>query len=64
MNDAQLRAMRKYEKKNIKQVLLKLNRRTEPELVAKIESVENKAGYLKELIRRDLECGGNTFKMA
>ncbi len=52
--EAQKRARKKYEKKTKVQVLLKLNRNTDKDILAKLERVSNKQGYIKQLIRRDL----------
>ena len=52
--EAQKRAVMKYEAKNTIQVHLKLNLRTDPDIIKKLESVESKQGYIKELIRRDI----------
>lgn len=46
---------KRYKKENIVTVWLKLNRKTEPELVKQVENQPNKNGYLKSLIRRDIE---------
>ena len=43
-----------YEKENLRQIRLKINRKTEPELLAWIEKQENIQGYIKELIRREM----------
>lgn len=45
----------KYEKENLLRVLVKFNRKTEPDLVERMESQENKAGYLKRLVKDDIE---------
>lgn len=45
----------RYRKKNVLHVGIDFNRNTEPELVEKMESVENRSGYVKDLIRRDIE---------
>ena len=44
-----------YEKENLRQIRLKINRKTEPELLAWIEKQDNIQGYIKELIRKDME---------
>lgn len=52
----------KYEKENLRQIRLKINRKTEPELLAWIEEQENIQGYIKGLIKKDMEekkNGGN-----
>lgn len=45
---------KRYDEKNVLRVAVGFNRRTEPELVARIEREDNKAGYLKRLVREDL----------
>lgn len=45
----------KYDKENMVKVNVSFNRKTEPELVARIEAEPNKAGYIKDLIRADIE---------
>ena len=46
---------KRYKRENILTIWLKLNRKTEPELVKQVENQPNKNGYLKSLIRRDIE---------
>lgn len=45
----------RYKAANIVKVTVDFNRKTEPDLVEKIEEQENKAGYLKNLIKKDIE---------
>lgn len=51
--EAQRRAVAKYDAKNTKTFAIKLNRKTDADLIAKLESVGSVQGYLKELIRKD-----------
>lgn len=53
--EAQKRAREKYEKINTVQFKMKLNRNTDADILAKLESVDNKQGYIKELIRDDIK---------
>ena len=53
--EAQRRAVAKYDAKNTKTFAIKLNRKTDADLVAKLESVGSVQGYLKELIRKDIK---------
>ena len=53
--EAQKRAREKYEKTNTIQLKMKLNRNTDADILAKLESVDNKQGYIKELIRDDIK---------
>ena len=52
---ANMEYMNKYEKENIRQIRLKINRKTEPDLVEWIEQQDNIQGYIKDLIRKDME---------
>ena len=47
--------LNRYEKENIRQIRFKINRKTEPELLEWIENKENIQGYIKQLIREDME---------
>ena len=46
---------RKYEKANILPVRVAFNRKTEPELVERIEREPRKSTYIKRLVREDVE---------
>lgn len=55
--DAQKRAQKRYDEANkdkFRMIHLKLNRDTDAEIVAKLESVDSIQGYIKELIRADI----------
>lgn len=52
--EAQIKTQKKYDAENTRQVHLKLNRRTDGDVLRKLDSVPNKQGYIKELIRADL----------
>lgn len=54
VSKAQLRAQDKYDKANTVQIKLKLNKKTDADLIAALENI-NKQGYIKELIREDLK---------
>ena len=45
----------KYNKTNVKQIKLNLNIKTDADVIAALDAVENKQGYIKELIRKDLQ---------
>lgn len=53
-SDAQLKAGAKYDAKNTKQIHLKFNISTDADILKRLNEVENKQGYIKELIRRDM----------
>ena len=54
-SEAQIKAQKKYDAENTLQVHLKLNRRTDEDVLEKLDSVPNKQGYIKQLIRADLK---------
>ena len=53
-SEAQIKAQKKYDAENTLQVHLKLNRRTDEDVLEKLDSVPDKQGYVKRLIRADL----------
>lgn len=55
ITEAQRRAQDKYDKSNTIQVHLKLNLYTDKEILDKLNSVPNKQGYIKALIREDIK---------
>ena len=54
-SEAQIRAAAKYDKANTKSVFLKLNVKTDADILAHLETVGNKQGYIKNLIRNDMQ---------
>ena len=55
MTPAQKRAKEKYDKANTVQVKLKLNKKTDKEIIEALERSGNKQGYIKRLIIADLQ---------
>lgn len=55
MTPAQKRAKAKYDQNNTVQIKLKLNLKTDYDILEALERSENKQGYIKELIRADLK---------
>lgn len=51
---AQLRAQAKYDKDNTVQVKLKLNKKTDKDIIDRLSAADNIQGYIKELIRLDI----------
>ena len=45
----------RYEKANLLKVSVAFNRKTEPDLVEKMEQQQQKASYLKRLVKEDIE---------
>lgn len=48
-------AQKRYNDKALVRVNIAFNRFTEPDLVEKIQSVENRSGYIKRLVREDIQ---------
>ena len=56
-NEVQKKAQMKYDAKATKQIKLKLNITSDKDILDKLEQVDNKQGYIKELIRKDIMVG-------
>lgn len=54
LTDAKRRANRKYDAANTKQINLKLNLKTDADILEHLEKQENVQGYIKDLIREDM----------
>lgn len=52
MPDSQ--AKKDWIRKNTFKIGVKFNRHTDPDIIARLETVPNKSGYIKALIRRDI----------
>ena len=55
-SEAKNRARSKYDTTNTVQIKLKLNRKTDADILERLGDVGNKQGYIKRLIRADLEA--------
>ena len=53
--DAQIRANARYNKTHTKCVCLRLNLNTDADIIQRLAEVESKMGYIKSLIRKDME---------
>ena len=56
---AQKKASAKYDKQNTKQMVLKLNIKTDAKIIEHLKAQDNKQGYIKALILKDLEGAKN-----
>lgn len=54
MNKASQR-QRRYDDANTTRVALKLNNKTDADIIARLNEQESKQGYIKELIRADIK---------
>lgn len=52
--NAAAKASMKYDKLNTKSVTLRLNKKTDKDILEKLDTVDSKMGYIKELIRKDM----------
>ena len=51
---AQLRAINKYNREQTISIAIRLNKKTDADIIEKLQAVDNKAGYIKALIRKDI----------
>lgn len=51
---ARVRASMKYNSKNIKQLKLNLNKKTDSDIIQHLDKKDNVQGYIKKLIRDDM----------
>lgn len=54
VSDAQLKAQAKYDKEHTVGFYVKLNKVSDADVIEKLKTVENRQGYIKELIRNDI----------
>ena len=57
MTESQKKAQAVYDKAHTQAVMLKLNKTTDADILEKLQQTENKQGYIKGLIRKDLRSG-------
>lgn len=58
MSNAKTKASAKYDANNTKRISLKLNLKTDADILKKLQDVPNTQGYIKDLIRKDLANNG------
>ena len=54
-SEAQRRATAKYNKQNTITYGMKMNKKTDADIIKKFEEVGNVQGYLKKLVREDIQ---------
>ena len=54
VSKAQLRAQAKYDKDNTVQIKIKLNKKTDKDIIDWLNDTANKQGYIKSLIRFEI----------
>lgn len=63
VSEAGLRAQYRYDRSNTQQVTLKLNKNTDADVLMKLDSMENRQGYIKELVRKDMREENGTLPL-
>lgn len=58
VSKAQLRAQEKYDKDNTVQIKLKLNKKTDADIIDYLSRQENKQGFIKTIIREFMRLEG------
>ena len=53
--EAQKKAQEKYDTTNTVQLKMKLNKKTDADILERLNEVPNKQGYIKDLIRKDIK---------
>lgn len=54
-SEARLKPVWKYDKANTKRLYIKLNRNTDDDILEYLDKIENKQGFIKELIRAKMK---------
>lgn len=52
---AHVQASIKYNAKNVKQIKINLNRKTDADIIERLAGSGNMQGYIKDLIRKDMK---------
>ena len=60
---AQQKASQKYDKSHTKSVLLKLNLASDADILTRLDEVNNKQGYIKNLVRDDIRGRGSILTL-
>lgn len=55
VSEAKIRANNKSNKLNTKMICVRLSYNTDADIIKKLDEVDSKMGYIKELIRKDLQ---------
>lgn len=56
--ESAIKAINKFNKEKTKSVQLRLNINTDADILEKLENVASKMGYIKRLIREDIQKNG------
>lgn len=58
VSEAHKRASMKYDKENMRQIKFNLSLKYDLDIIAQLDAVPNKQGYIKDLIRADIARKG------
>lgn len=58
MNTWDMTPQMRYQATHTRQIPLKLNLKTDADIIQRLDAVENRQGYIKELIRADMKKRG------
>lgn len=53
-----IKAVNKFNKEKTKSVQIRLNMNTDADILAKLDAVDSKMGYIKRMIREDMRKNG------
>lgn len=53
--DSNIKAAIKYKAANVKRVYIDLNKKTDADLISYLESIDNKAGFIKSVLREKIK---------
>ncbi len=51
---SRVKASMKYNAKNVKQIKINLNKKTDADIIQHLDQTDNVQGYIKSLIRKDI----------
>ena len=54
MSNAKIKAINKFNKEKTKCIQIRLNKNTDADIIERLENVPSKMGYIKKLIRDDI----------
>lgn len=58
IRESDYRASQKYQREKCRKITVQMNKRIDADVLDWLDSLPNKAGYIKELIRADMEKNG------
>lgn len=55
ISEALAKAQKKYTQEKTRTFYIRLNKETDADIIEKLETVQNKTDYIRELVRKDME---------